>query len=52
MKHPLLWVHHPLEVTMWAFSVHVGQSAVFPSSDGQPEQQRREVLTDIFQYYI
>jgi hypothetical protein len=52
MKHPLLRVHHPLEMTMWAFRVHVGQCSVFPSSDGQPEQQRREVLADIFEHYI
>jgi hypothetical protein len=49
MEHPLLRVHHPLEMTMWAFRVHGGNGSVLPSSDHEPEQQRREIFADIFQ---
>jgi hypothetical protein len=45
----LLRVHHPPEMTLRAFRVHGRNGAILPGPDHEPEQQRREILADIFQ---
>jgi hypothetical protein len=48
-RNPLLWMHDPFEMAVWTFRVHMGNDPIVPCPSDDTEQQRRDILAQVFQ---